>query len=134
MVRHSKHFSFYTHYLMKWESALTQLMAKDPVWPEFTGTNHAQYMDGLVNMMKTHRIDPPKSNTQRSYIWRLVKEPQIRDIFVLCVEKKIILYGLPKSLFNALDKQIDGESGPVQGQFSGKLQKDKAHYVGIWKI
>ncbi|PIE62050.1 MAG: hypothetical protein CSA29_00140 [Desulfobacterales bacterium] len=134
LFKRSKQFSFYAHYLLKWESALTQLKAKDTIWPEFKGTNHIEYMDGLIKLMKAHHIDVPTSNTQCAYVWRLEKEPEIKDVFVLCMDKKIILFGLSKSLFDRLDKQIDGENDPLRGQFNGKLQRNKGQYVGIWEI
>lgn len=134
VVNHSRRLSFYAHFLLKWESALTRFMAKDAVWPQFTGNNHVQYMDDLAARMKAQQVQVPTSNTGRPYIWHLPGDQGTGDLFVLCMEKKIILYGLPEKFFIALDKKIDGKSGPRQGRFTGKLQKDKEHYAGIWKI
>jgi len=135
-VNYSTDFKFYSHYLLKWESALTRLFAQDIILPHFSGKNHVRYMDDLVHLMNTLQIEVPSSNTGRPYVYQLSKigYSKNQDIFLLCFEKKIILYGLSKTTFNMLDKNIDGQPGKNSGKLKGKLQKDNEHYAGIWEL
>ncbi|NOX35447.1 MAG: hypothetical protein GXP56_17240 [Deltaproteobacteria bacterium] len=135
-VRYSKDLNFYYNYLLKWETALTILSSKDLALPRFTGINRMEYMDNLVKLMGKLSIKVPRSNTRHAYIYQMFDKEfsKHRDVFLMCFEKKIILYGLSKTTFNMLDKNIDGKLGRNKGKFRGKFQKDKDCYAGIWEL
>lgn len=119
-------------YLKAWEDAATQAGAKEIIFPEFTGRNHVEYMEKLIQLFTSGAISVPGSNTDRPYIYRISKAGSpASQTFVLCLENQIIVYGLPKTTFDAVDNRIDGETDTRKGRFKGKLQKDKEHYVGI---
>jgi len=126
----------YTHYLLKWKIAITRMSASDIQFPQFSGKNHIQYMNALVKTMQKASIRIPGSNTRYPYIYQIHEKNYSisNDIFLLCFEKKIIIYGLSKTVFNMLDKQIDGNLNKNTGNFTGRLQKDNEHYTGIWKL
>jgi hypothetical protein len=136
LINHSAKVHFYYDYLLKWESALTRLFSKDIELPHFSGENHIEYMNKLVKLMKNTSIEVPQSNTHRPYVYQISEKglSERQNIFLLCLEKKIILYGLPKTIFNMLDNNIDGQLDNKTGKFKGKLQKDKKHYAAIWEL
>jgi hypothetical protein len=135
-IDYAKDFRFYNHYLSKWESALTRAFATDMRFPHFSGRNHVHYMDTLIRQMKKNTITIPGSNAKKPYMYQISKTglSNRQDIFLLCFEKKIILYGLSKTTFNLLDKKIDQQLGKSTGKFKGNLQKDNEHYTGIWEL
>lgn len=135
-INYSIDFSFYTHYLLKWETALTGIVARDVMLPNFSGKNHIEYMDNIVKLMQKIPMEVPKSNTDCPYLYQISEKglSKRQDIFLLCFEKKIILYGLSETTFNMLDKNIDGKLGRNGGKFKGKLQKDNEHYACIWQF
>ncbi|MFH2058216.1 MAG: hypothetical protein ABIJ59_04885 [Pseudomonadota bacterium] len=135
-IHYSAHLKFYTRYLQQWEQSLTQLAAKDTGGPEFTGNNHVPYMEQMVRHMKTLAIPIPESNTGKSYVYSIPKRglTEQQDIFLLCFEQRIVLFGLSKTTFNMLDKNIDNKLDEKNGKFTGKQQKDNADYTAIWKL
>ncbi len=135
-IRYSKDLKFYNGYLLNWEIAMTRTCADTFIFPVFSGKNHIQYMDNLVKLMDKQSIRIPESNTKRPYIYQISKtdDVNLQPIFLLCFEKKIILYGLSQTTFFRLDKFIDGAFDANNGKFKGQLQKDNIHYDGIWNI
>lgn len=136
LIHYSKSLKFYNNYLSHWEMALIHANAKDIIFPEFSGTNHVQYMENLIKLMKKQSIRIPQSNTRQPYVYQIPETGNFshQTIFVLCFEKKIILYGLSQTTFSRIDNIIDGTDGITTGKFKGKLQKDNIHYAGIWNI
>ncbi|MFH2090944.1 MAG: hypothetical protein ABIJ31_01095 [Pseudomonadota bacterium] len=136
VVQYSTRLKFYTRYLLKWEQALTQLTAKDTMGPKFTGSNHVLYMEQMIQHMQTHGIPIPESNTGKPYVYRIPKQglTEKQDIFLLCLEQKIVLFGLSKPTFDMLDKKIDNKLDENHGTFTGKQQQDNEDYTAIWKL
>lgn len=135
-IRYSNHLKFYSNYLLGWERALVQLSSKDVLMPSFNGNNHVEYMNSFVRALKNQQIQIPDSNTPRPYVYKISGQATWDDqmIFLLCFEKKIVLFGLSKTTFNMLDKNIDGELGTTSGKFTGKKQKNHATHTGIWTL
>lgn len=136
VIQYSTDIKFYNRFLLKWESALTTALANNMDCPIFTGKNHVEYMDNLVRRMEKIPVSIPSSNSSRPYVYHISKtgESNLQSIFLLYLENKIILYGLSKTTFNMLDKNIDGKIDKKAGAFKGKLQKDNEHYAGIWEL
>jgi hypothetical protein len=132
----AQRFNLYSHCLLKWESVLTQLSAQNKPLPLFSGNNHREYMETLTRMVQNIPMEIPASNTGRPYVYQLSeKNPSWSgDVFILCLEKKIILYGLSKAAFNMLDKTIDGRVEMTTGKFKGVFQRKNEHYTGIWEL
>ena len=135
ILNHAARFDFYSDYLLKWENAVTRLFAQDIILPDFTGSNHVEYMDKVVKLLQKTAIEVPKSNTSRPYIYQRSKiELSQQEIFLLCLDKKIILYGLSKTTLNMIDKKVDGTVDNKKGSFKGALLKNNKDYAGIWKL
>lgn len=135
-VNSSKRVFFYYNYLLKWENALTRVLAMEVKLPQFKGNNHMEYMKNLTVLMGKESIEVPVSNTKHPYIYKISEKwPSLRqDIFLLFLENRVILYGLSKKIFHMLDKKIDGKIDKKSGNFMGQLQKNGINYVGIWKL
>lgn len=135
-IQYTARLKFYTRYLSKWEQTLTDLSSRDTLLPTFTGNNHIIYMDQFIQHMKALGITLPDSNTHAPYIYRIPRKgfTEHEDIFLLCFEEKIVIFGLSKKTFNMLDKKIDGKIDTMQGSFTGKQQQSHADYTGIWKL
>ncbi len=136
IINYSIDTNFYYYYLLKWESCLTQFTSKETNFPDLSHKNYIGYMDNLVKLFQMNSISVPSSNTKKPYVYKIVKTgfSKNQDIFILCFDRKIIIYGLSKSTFNMLDKFIDGSDGNKSGEFKGRLQRDKTHYVGTWNL
>jgi hypothetical protein len=135
LINHSLESTFYKDYLLKWEVALSAYEKGSGSFPEFSGTSHVEYMDEVSRLMKTMGSPPPKSNTDRPFVYRLKKigSPD-EDILLFCKARMIVLYGISTDTFKNMDEYIDGEHEPEKGAFRGRLSKDKRTYVGIWMI
>ncbi len=135
-VNYSVDTHFYYYYLMKWESCLTKFNSKGKTFPVLSNKNYVGYMESLIQLLRRNSIPVPVSNTNKPYIYKINKTgfSKTQKIFLLCFGKKIILYGLSKTTFNMLDKLIDERYDNKSGRFTGKLQKDKIHYAGIWNL
>lgn len=136
ILTYSNHFKFYSGYLLNWERAITRLTSQETPLPVFNGNNHVKYMDGLIAVMKSHAIEVPRSSTGSPYIYKLPGRYLEKDntIFLLCLDQRIVLFGLSKTIFNMLDKKIDGKPDARSGNFKGRELKSHAEYTGIWDI
>ena len=94
-----------------------------------------EYMNNLSQLIERADISLPKSNTGRSYIYRIKKiGKEQNNIFILCFFNRIILYGISKDTFTRIDRFVDGELSKEKGFFTGYLSKDESTYVGLWRL
>ncbi len=127
--------SFFRDYLLPWEVRLVALQYQQPVWPGNKEHDPMNYMLSLVRKMRTKGIQPPQSNTEHAFIYRLNKfGEKSRRILLVYRDGKIIIYGLPESTFNRLDRFIDGQLDPQDGVFTGRWSTDRITRIGQWKI
>jgi hypothetical protein len=92
-------------------------------------------MNNLSRLIERADISLPKSNTGRSYIYRIKKiGKEQNNIFILCFFNRIILYGISKDTFTRIDRFVDGELSKEKGFFTGYLSKDGRTYVGMWRL
>ncbi len=135
VINHAMEVKFYKDYLLKWESSMERCRASNIKWPHFNGSNHAEYMKELIKRMTDKGIEPPRSNTLSAYCYvldRIGWKPE--HIFVLCLEDRIIIYGLSKRTFKKIDAYIDGTADPYKGRLRGKVGKDKVTVIAIWGV
>jgi len=126
---------FYKDFLLKWDVAITSYSVKRGQWPQFSGSNHIEYMDNVVSAMTMSSIVTPVSNTKRSYVYSLKKiGPPEENIFVLCFPDRIILYGISERTFMRLDTFIDGTSDKKTGRFIGRPSADGMMFIGLWRL
>ena len=126
---------FYKDYLVEWEVAVKDYSLNAGSWPLFTGSNHTDYMDSLVSLMKASDIPPPRSNTKRPYVYRLRRiGPAEEQIFLLCFSDKIILYGLSEETFRKIDVMVDNTPDESAGAFTGRRGKGGTVYIGVWNL
>ncbi len=94
-----------------------------------------EYMNNLSQLIERADISLPKSNTGRSYVYRIKKIGKEQDdIFILCFSDRIILYGISKDTFTRIDRFVDGELSKEKGFFAGHLSKDNRTYIGLWRL
>lgn len=126
---------FFNDYLPQWEVSIRAHTAQQGQWPKFSGSNHKDYMDGLIRQMAIAGVPLPNSNTQVTYRYRIKKiGAGDEDIFILCFHDRLILYGLSNQSMNRLDKAIDRHPDLIHGQVSGHLGKNGKTYIGTWRI
>ncbi|RLB14769.1 MAG: hypothetical protein DRG82_13065 [Deltaproteobacteria bacterium] len=131
LINHSLNTRFYEDFLVGWETAIRTYNAQGRVWPRFTGSNHAAYMENLVRRMRGQDASPPPSNTRKRFVYRLDRLGDAEeDIFFLCFPDKMVLYGMSFKTFSSLDKRIDGRSDEQRGHFRGWKSKDGFSYIG----
>lgn len=136
LLDRTRHLKFYHSYLCEWQKTIISASAKDIQFPRFSQDNHYAYMDELVVLLKRRAIAVPSSNTPKPYLFHIREKEgkEVNQIFILCFENRIIVYGLSKELFDMLDKTIDGNHQQQSGKFKGKLQRDNRHYAATWEI
>ena len=134
VVEYAGTIKFYNRFLQAWETNVTRYTARDKVWPVFTGSNHAVYMDRLVRQMADMGLTLPGSNTRTPYIYRIARNWPNPDetIFILVLENQMVLFGLSKTTFDMLDKKIDNQLDLNNGQFKGRQDKTGPTFTGIW--
>jgi hypothetical protein len=126
---------FYKDFLLKWDVAVTSYSVKRGPWPQFSGSNHIEYMDNLVAAMSMSSVSIPESNTKRPYVYSLKKiGPPEEKIFVLCFPGRIILYGISERTFERIDTFIDGASDEKTGRFIGRPGTNGATFIGLWRL
>ena len=104
-------------------------------WPIFTGGNHLKYMDKLTRSLKGSSFPAPKSNTNRSFIYRMKKIGSTEEqLFLLCFPNRIIVYGMSKETFERVDTFVDGKISAQKGLFAGYPSKNKKTYIGFLKL
>ena len=127
--------NFYHDYLLQWEVRLLALRHQQPVWPPFNPQDPLLSMQNLVTLMEMNGLQPPKSNTARVYTYRLNKMGEKpAQILLICKESRLILYGLPATTFDRLDRFIDGQPDPDSGDFTGKWSTDRITRIAQWKL
>jgi hypothetical protein len=91
-------------------------------------------MDALVDSLRKRGAPPPRSNTNRPYVYRLKKfgSPD-EDAFILCLPDRIVVYGLSWATFNQVDKFIDGRADPNQGKLTGR-ESEAGKIAAVWRI
>lgn len=135
LISHSLETKFYKDFLLKWELSVQRHNREGGPWPHFSGDNHVQYMDRLIQLMRDNGASPPKSNTKRAYVYRLNRlgSPE-EDLFLLCFSNRIVIYGMSEKTFVKMDKFIDGRADHEGGRFAGRSSKDGATYVGVLQL
>jgi hypothetical protein len=135
LINYSLDSKFNRDYLQQWMAAIRTYETGGRKWPEFSGGNHSDYMQALIQSMQRAAVKAPASNMQRPYLYRLKKIGlKSQTIFLLCFFDKIILYGLPVKTFERLDKMLDGLPGKETGRFTGYRAKDNRTYIGLLKL
>jgi hypothetical protein len=125
----------YKDFLLKWDVAITSYSVKRGLWPQFSGSNHIEYMDNLVTAMTMNSVVTPVSNTKRPYVYSLKKlGPPEENIFLLCFPDRIILYGISERTFMRIDTFIDGTSNEKTGRFIGRPSTDGRTFIGLWRL
>jgi len=135
LINYSLDSKFYKDFLLQWEASLRYYSVKGGVWPHFSGRNHVEYMNNLSQLIERADISLPKSNTGRSYVYRIRKiGKEQENIFILCFFNRIILYGISKDTFTRIDRFVDGEMSKEKGFFTGQISKDGNTYIGLWRL
>ena len=135
LINYSLDSTFYKDFLLQWEASLRSYSVKSGIWPHFSGSNHSEYMNNLCQLIERADISLPKSNTGRSYVYRIKKiGKEHDDIFILCFLNRIVLYGISKDTFTRIDRFIDGELSKEKGFFTGHPSKDGRTYIGLWRL
>ena len=137
LINNSLDIKFYKDYLLQWEVALKKYVSQDGSWPEFTKTNHVEYMNNIIKLLDQRSIRYPLSNTECAYVYQIDKISLFqkkRNIFLLCFNNKIILYGVTPKTFKTVDTFIDGRLNLYQGRFTGKQEKDGKTLTGVWRL
>lgn len=126
---------FYRDYLVPWEVSLMAWRQKQIDWKTDDGHDPLAYMQNLVLQMQAKGLQPPQSNTPRAYVYRLKRfGAHARQILLVYKESHILLYGLPQSCFDRLDRFIDGQSDPAGGEFTGRWSSDQMTRIAQWHI
>lgn len=135
LINYSLDSKFYKDFLLQWEASLRTYSVKGGVWPHFSGSNHVEYMNNLSQLIERADISLPKSNTRRSYVYRIKKIGKEKEnIFILCFFNRIILYGISKDTFRMVDRFVDGEMSKEKGFFTGHISRDGRTYIGLWRL
>jgi hypothetical protein len=126
---------FFKDYLVQWEVGINAFTAQQGKWPNFSGTNHVDYMDRLAKQMRSAGITVPASNTAAVYRYRMERfGRRVEDIFVLCLHNRIILYGISEETLGHLDKVVDRHADLLRGRISGRPGKNPNTYIGMWQL
>lgn len=135
IINYALESKLYKDFLLKWDVAVTSYSVKRGQWPEFSGSNHIEYMDNLVTAMTMSSVVTPVSNTKRSYVYSLkrIASPE-EKIFVLCFPDRIILYGISERTFMRIDAFIDGTSDEKTGRFIGRPGTDGRTFIALWRL
>ena len=135
LINHSVDSKFYRYFLLKWHVGLMACNGEFESWSYFSGANDVQYMEEVTLLMRRKGFPPPDSNTGRPYVYRVKRIGVDReDIFILCLPKKLVLYGISTRTFKRLDTYIDGRPSAETGTFIGRKGKDERNYTGQWTL
>ncbi|MBU0991957.1 MAG: hypothetical protein KJ737_05635 [Proteobacteria bacterium] len=131
LVDYSLDTKFYKDYLLKWEVSINALNTKNEPWPEFSENDQVHYMDKVVRMMVRHNIAVPVSNTKYPFLYQLKRVwGKTDEIFVLCFQNRIFLYGISKKTLEKIDVYVDGVSDLSKGNLTGGMKNSHGHYTG----
>jgi len=135
VINYSLDSRFYKDFLLPWEVSMKSYSVKERVLPYFSGGNHREYMDNLVKLMRACDISPPLPDTGYAYIYLMEKIGRERArIFLLCLNNRIIIYGMHKDTFERVDTFIDGKMNSKRGSFTGHHVKNGKTYTGLWRL
>ncbi len=133
MVNRGLDFRFLKDYLLRWEVCMHALSAQQEQWPVFSGTNHAAYMNRLTVRMNRFGIQVPASNTAVAYQYRIENFFRAdEDIFVLCLQDRMVLYGVSDKVLAQLDRAVDNHSDLSRGRIIGRPGKNQGTFIGQW--
>ena len=126
---------FYRTYLKPWEMRLLALRYKPVEWPVYIESNPATYMQAVTRVMQVNGVQPPESNTDFGYTYRLQKfGDEVHQILLVFRDNHLVIYGLPRITFDRLDRFIDGSSDPDRGNFTGRWSTDRVTRIGYLKF
>jgi len=126
---------FYHDYLMPWKMRLVTMRHQTTHWPAWVDHDPGAYMRALMRVMRTGGLEPPNSNTEYGYVYRLNKfGEKARQILIVGTNEEMILYNLPAGTFDRLDRFIDGRLDPAAGRFTGRWSSDNITRIGHWKM
>lgn len=137
LINYSVDSKFYSDFLVPWKSAAEAYKSKAGDWSGFTGSNHLNYMDQLVRLMQRSDIYPPESNTGRKFIYR-IKQTDFTSreyrVLLLCLDQRIVIYGLPEKTSRRIDRFIDDHQSWNGGSFTGELTQPDQTITGTWRL
>ena len=126
---------FVNDYLLGWEVGISAYEAQHGQWPAFKGNNHVDYMEKLIRRMGHVGVQPPDSNTRSAYRYRIERfGGETEDIFILCLNDRILLFGISQRTLNRLDKVVDRQPDLGSGCLTGGPGKNKKTYMGQWRL
>ncbi len=135
MVDYGLEMRFINRYLRGWEIGISAFEAQQGQWPVFSGNNHVAYMESLDRQMRRSGVQPPESNTRTSYRYRIERFGSAgEDVFILCLNDCIMLFGISKKTLDRLDKLVDRRPGLDSGRLIGRPGKNKNTFIGKWRL
>ncbi len=135
LVNHTLDALFYHEFLSQWETALMAFRYQAGNYPVFTGGNHRNYMELLVEAMNLKAVAVPASNTGLPFIYIIDKiGAKAETVFLLALNDRIVLFNLPPQTIRMLDKTIDGRLDLSGGILTGMLSHDGMTYIGTWRL
>ncbi len=135
LINYSLDSKFYRDFLLKWDISTRNYSREIGDWPIFTGSNHLKYMEKLTQSLERSSFPAPKSNTNRSFSYRMNKIGSTDEqLFLLCFANRIVVYGMSKETVERVDNFVDGKINAEKGFFTGYPSKDKKTYIGLLKL
>lgn len=136
LVNHGLESRFFNDYLLQWEVSMQAYSVRQGFWPQFTGSNHVDYMNRLTQAMKAAGVQPPKSNTDVTFQYQISPlGGEDEDIFVLCFHNRLLLYGLSRNTINRIDRCVDHHADLKRGRITGYPGHHSANtYIGMWRL
>lgn len=126
---------FYHEYLQPWETRLIAIRHQIALWPPMDTGDPGAYMRGLVKIMSANGLAPPKSNTKEAYVYRIRKiGERTQQVLVKATLEQMVIYNLPVSTFDRLDRFIDGRSDPAAGRLTGRWSTDGVTRIADWRM
>jgi hypothetical protein len=135
MIDHGLASHFFRNYLLQWEVTVQAYSARQGSWPEFTGSNHVDYMNRLTQAMKTAGVQLPKSNTEVMFRYQISSFGAGKEtIFVLCFHNRLVMYGLTRKMIDRIDRYVDHHVDLKRGRVTGYTGKSAKTYIGMWRL
>jgi hypothetical protein len=126
---------FVNDFLKRWEIGLAAYQADQGQWPVFNGNDHLAYMEELTRSMRRAGMSPPPSNLAAAYRYRLERfTGDSEEIFLLCLNDRIVLFGITEKTLEILDKAVDRRPDLSDGRLVGRPGKTKTTYIGQWRL
>lgn len=128
---------FYYFYLLKWENSIDAYTAAGGAFPEFTGSDHEEYMNMLLTLFASSNISVPRSNTTKPYVYQVLRmDPftESRAVFLLALHDRLFVFNLPETTFNRVDNFIDGRTDMNQGIFLGKFNSEEHSFDSLLEL